>query len=105
MLFATVVSQSIMHMHVPYNTACFVLYTMHAAVEAAAAPEGNCLVELIIPAYSVGFSVANLYTRPAHATLQVARCNFQLQNICQQSSLNLALQMSYNVIRAFPCIM
>ena len=37
MLFVTVVSQSIMHMHVPYNTACFVLYTMHAAVEAAAA--------------------------------------------------------------------
>ena len=55
--------------------------------------EGNCLVELIIPAYSVGFSVANLYTRPAHATLQVARCNFQLENICQQSSLNLALHL------------
>ena len=36
MLFVTVVSQSIMHMHVPYNTARFVLYTMHAAVEAAA---------------------------------------------------------------------
>ena len=26
-----------MHMHVPYNTACFVLYTMHAAIEVAAA--------------------------------------------------------------------
>ena len=51
-----------MHMHVPYNMVCFILYTMHAAVEAAAARATVWLG----PAYSVGFSVASLYTRPAH---------------------------------------
>ena len=73
MLFVTVVSQSIMHMHVAYNTACFVLYTMHAAffrgrVDAAAARATVWLdrarVGLIIPAYSVGFTIVLLvYTQ------------------------------------------
>ena len=77
-----------------YNAyACALQYGLFRFIHNACSCEGNCLVGLIIPAYSVGFSVASLYTRPAHATLQVARCNFQLQNICQQCSLNLALHL------------
>ena len=91
-LFATVVSQSIMHMHVPYNTACFVLLIHNAcSCRGGSCEPGNCLVELIIPAYSVLL----IYTQgqlmqPCRCR---ARCNFQLQNIYQQSSLNLALHL------------
>ena len=60
MLF-TVLSQSIMHMHVPYNTACFVLYTMHAAVEAAAAAVWLALIFELIQLDSVLLYIAIVY--------------------------------------------